>query len=302
MIFTNLEKKNTKLKINYDFGKKTWFGTGGNSSIFIKVNTLGKLIFVLRFLPKRIPIFVLGAGSNIIIRDGGYKGIVLKLGKDFSQIKVNKGSSRILVGSAVKDAELAKFCQNNNIGGLEFLKGIPGTIGGNIKMNAGCYGNEISDFFISCRVIDRNSKIKRLTKDDLRFSYRKTSIHKNLTIIDAEFRYIFRENSLIKKKLDKISVLRKNTQPFAIRTGGSTFRNPNKKQTAWRLIDSIGYRGKKLGGAKVSQKHSNFLINENNASSLDIELLGEDIKEKIKKKYNVNLEWEIERIGCFKKI
>ena len=301
MIFTNL-KKSSNFKINYDFGKKTWFGTGGNSFIFIKVNTINKLIFFLKVLPKKIPIFILGAGSNIIIRDGGYKGIVLKLGRDFSQIKVNKSNSRILVGSAVKDSELAKFCQNNNIGGLEFLKGIPGTIGGNIKMNAGCYGNEISDFFISCRVIDRNSRIRKLTKEDLRFSYRKTSIHKNLTIIDAEFRYIFRKNSLIKKKLDKISVLRKNTQPFAIRTGGSTFRNPNKKQSAWRLIDNIGYRGKKLGGAKVSQKHSNFLVNDNDASSLDIELLGEDIKEKVKRKYKINLEWEIERIGCFKKI
>ena len=281
MIFTNL-KKSSNFKINYDFGKKTWFGTGGNSFIFIKVNTINKLIFFLKVLPKKIPIFILGAGSNIIIRDGGYKGIVLKLGRDFSQIKVNKSNSRILVGSAVKDSELATFCQNNNIGGLEFLKGIPGTIGGIIKMNAGCYGNEISDFFISCRVIDRNSRIRKLTKEDLRFSYRKTSIHKNLTIIDAEFRYIFRKNSLIKKKLDKISVLRKNTQPFAIRTGGSTFRNPNKKQSAWRLIDNIGYRGKKLGGAKVSQKHSNFLVNDNNASSLDIELLGEDIKKKLK--------------------
>ena len=124
-------------------------------------------------------------------------------------------------------------------------------------MNAGCYGNEINDFFISCRVIDRNSRIRKLTKEDLRFSYRKTSIHKNLTIIDVEFRYIFVEKFFDKKKLDKISVLRKNTQPFAIRTGGSTFRNPNKKQSAWRLIDSIGYRGKKIRGAKVSQ---NILI------------------------------------------
>ena len=302
MIFTNLEKKPSNLKINYDLGKKTWFGAGGNSSVFIKVNTLNKLIIVLKFLPKKIPIFVLGAGSNIIIRDGGYKGIVLKLGKEFSQIKVNKNNSRILVGSAVKDSELAKFCQNNNISGLEFLKGIPGTIGGNIKMNAGCYGNEISDFFISCRVIDRNSRIKKLTKEDIKFSYRNTSINKSLTIIDAEFKFSFKKNSLIKKNLDKISTLRKNTQPFAIRTGGSTFKNPNNKQSAWRLIDSIGYRGKKLGGAKVSQKHSNFLINENNASSLDIELLGEEIKEKVKKQYKVNLEWEIERIGSFKKI
>ena len=302
MIFINSEKKSSNFIINYNFGKRTWFGSGGNSSVFIKVNTLDKLIFLFKFLPKTIPVFLLGAGSNVIIRDGGFKGIVLKLGKEFSKIEIKKSNSSIVVGSAVRDSELAKFCQNNNIGGLEFLKGIPGTIGGNVKMNAGCYGNEISDYFISCRVIDRNSKIKKLTKKDLKFGYRKSSIHKNLTIIDAEFKYNYKKNSFIKKNLDKISILRKNTQPFAIRTGGSTFRNPSKTKSAWKLIDSIGYRGKSLGGAKVSQKHSNFLVNDKHASSLDIELLGEEIKENIKKKCKINLEWEIERIGCFKKI
>ena len=290
------------IKFNYTFGKRTWFGSGGNSTVFFKVDKLKNLKLLLKILPRKIPLFVIGAGSNIIVRDGGFKGIVLKLGGEFNRININENESILKVGSAVKDVELSKFCEKNNIGDFEFINGIPGTVGGNIKMNAGCFGKEISDNLLSCTVLNRKSQIVTLSKDQINFQYRKTNLEKSTIILSADFKFSYKKKNLIKKKKIEISNLRKKTQPFAIRTGGSTFTNPNKKIPAWELIDKIGYRGRIIGGAQVSSKHSNFLVNFNKASSLDIELLGEEIREKIKKKFKIKLDWEIERIGNFKKI
>ena len=289
------------IKINFDIGKKTWFGTGGKAKVLLVINNLKSLKFLLKNLPKSQPIFLMGAGSNIIVRDGGIDGITIKLGKEFKKIDFIKKRKIVNIGSAAKDLDISKFCYENSIGNFEFLSGIPGTLGGNIKMNAGCFGSSISDRLISCTIIDRNGNIKEILKENLIFNYRFSSIPRDSIIIEAKFEAVTKNKSLIKKKLKKINNERKWTQPINFRTGGSTFKNTSK-ESAWKLIDKINFRGKVIGGAKVSNLHTNFLINNGKASSLDLELLGEEIRSKVKKKYNINLDWELIRVGQFKKI
>ena len=294
-------KEFNNLKFNYEVGKKTWFGTGGVTKVFLLIDKIKTLQILMKFTPKAVPLLVLGAGSNILIRDGGFKGLTIKLGKDFRQIDFKKKDMILELGSGVKDSEISKFCLQNSISGFEFLKGIPGTIGGNIYMNAGCYGNNISELFLSCKILTRQGKIKELEKKQIEFGYRNSSIDKNAIILSAKFIAKKGMKKLISKKLNEISRVRIDSQPVASRTGGSTFKNP-PNESAWKLIEKINYRGKRLGGALVSKHHPNFMINESLASSLDIELLGEEIKEKVWEKFKVNLDWEIKRVGRFKKI
>ena len=289
------------LKFNYQLGKKTWFGTGGNCKLFLEVNSINQLTNTIRIAKQFIPILVIGSGSNVIIRDGGFKGIVIKLGGEFRKIEIDRNNSVLSVGAGTKDSEVAKFCVEKNISGLEFLSGIPGTIGGNIKMNAGCYGNQISDNLIDCTIIDEKLNKKIVKKKEIDFHYRKSSFDNGQIIIEARFKVQKCNKSQIKKKISTISNKRKKSQPVSSRTGGSTFINPTS-YPAWKLIDEIDYRGKQLGGAKVSNLHSNFLINYKNASSLDLEMLGEEIKNKVWEKRRINLKWELIRIGEFKKV
>ncbi len=289
------------LKFNYQLGKKTWFGTGGNCKLFLEVNSINQLTNTIRIAKQFIPILVIGSGSNVIIRDGGFKGIVIKLGGEFRKIEIDRNNSVLSVGAGTKDSEVAKFCVEKNISGLEFLSGIPGTIGGNIKMNAGCYGNQISDNLIDCTIIDEKLNKKIVKKKEIDFDYRKSSFDNGQIIIEARFKIQKKNKSKIKKKISNISNKRKKSQPVSSRTGGSTFTNPNS-YSAWKLIDEIDYRGKQLGGAKVSKLHSNFLINYKNASSLDLEMLGEEIKNKVWEKRKINLKWELIRVGEFKKV
>ncbi len=289
------------LKFNYQLGKKTWFGTGGNCKLFLEVNSINQLTNIIRIAKKFLPILVIGSGSNVIIRDGGFKGIVIKLGGEFRKIEIDRSNSVLSVGAGTKDSEVAKFCVKKNISGLEFLSGIPGTIGGNIKMNAGCYGNQISDNLIDCTIIDEKLNKKIVKKNEIDFHYRKSSFDNRHIIIEARFKIKKCNKLQIKKKISIISEKRKKSQPVSSRTGGSTFTNPTS-YPAWKLIDEVDYRGKQLGGAKVSNLHSNFLINYNNASSLDLEILGEEIKNKVWEKRKINLKWELIRIGEFKKV
>lgn len=296
-MFKNLKK----FQFNYEVGKKTWFGSGGNALIFSQINQVNSICNLLKFIPQKIPIFILGAGSNILVRDGGFNGLVIKLGKNFKKISYNKSSQIIEIGSASKDSEIAKYCLENSIKGFEYLKGIPGTLGGNLVMNAGCYGHTISDLLISCKIISRDGSIQELKKELIHFGYRRSSIPKDSIIISAKF-FAKKGNKIrIKNKMKQISRSRFTSQPTNSRTGGSTFKNP-PNESAWSLIDKINYRGKKRGGAMVSTQHANFMINESAASSLDIETLGEEIKEKVKKEFKINLDWELERIGNFKKL
>ena len=252
-------------------------------------------------LPYSIPIFVLGAGSNIIVRDGGFNGLTIKLKGNLKKINYDKNNNFLTIGGAVKDSTISKFCEDNLITDFEFLRGIPGTLGGNIIMNAGCYGKTISDNLISCNVISRSGKVNCFKKEEIKFSYRKSSIDCRSIVTSATFKVKNLCKNKILKNITKISKTRSSTQPINFRTGGSTFKNP-PNQSAWKLIDKINYRGKSIGDASVSKKHANFLINNNHARSLDLEILGEEIKENIKKKYNVKLDWELLRIGKFKKI
>ena len=290
-----------QIRLNYEIGKKSWFGTGGKALVFFKANSTVGLKRLIKLLPSKVPLLIVGACSNIIIRDGGYKGIVIKLGNEFKNIKFDKRNMILKIGAAAKDSEISKFCLDHSIGGFEFLSGIPGTLGGNIKMNAGCYGNEICSNLSKCILLKKNGKLTLLNRHEIIFGYRKSSITNEDIILEAEFKVRFKNKEMIANKIKKIVSERKKTQPIASRTGGSTFSNP-KSEMAWKLIDKIKFRGKKYGGALVSEKHSNFLINYDNASSLDLEILGEEIRQKIFEEFNIKLDWELKRIGEFKKI
>jgi len=288
------------LSFNYDLGLKTWFGTGGKCLCFITSDSERVIRIILKYFKKIFPVFIIGAGSNLIVRDGGINGIVIKLGKAFSQITLYKKESILQIGGSAKDHQISKFCLENNITGFEFLSGIPGTLGGNLKMNAGCYGHEICDNLLECVVI--NSKGKKIVKekDDITFGYRSSTLGDDI-VVSAKFKVNYDRKRKISDKIKTIINDRKKSQPIGVKTGGSTFSNP-KNNSAWKLIDVIKYRGKTSGGAKVSEHHSNFLINSKSATSLDLELLGEDIRSKVWDKCKIKLEWEIVRIGKYKKI
>ena len=288
------------LSFNYDLGSKTWFGTGGKCLFFITSDSERVIRIILKYFKKIFPVFIIGAGSNLIVRDGGINGIVIKLGKAFSQITLYKKESILQIGGSAKDHQISKFCLENNITGFEFLSGIPGTLGGNLKMNAGCYGHEICDNLLECVVI--NSKGKKIVKekDDITFGYRSSTLGDDI-VVSAKFKVNYDRKRKINDKIKTIINDRKKSQPLGVKTGGSTFSNP-KNNSAWKLIDVIKYRGKTSGGAKVSEHHSNFLINSKSATSLDLELLGEDIRSKVWDKCKIKLEWEIVRIGKYKKI
>ena len=288
------------LSFNYDLGSKTWFGTGGKCLFFITSDSERVIRIILKYFKKIFPVFIIGAGSNLIVRDGGINGIVIKLGKAFSQITLYKKESILQIGGSARDHQISKFCLENNITGFEFLSGIPGTLGGNLKMNAGCYGHEICDNLLECVVI--NSKGKKIVKekDDITFGYRSSTLGDDI-VVSAKFKVNYDRKRKINDKIKTIINDRKKSQPLGVKTGGSTFSNP-KNNSAWKLIDVIKYRGKTSGGAKVSEHHSNFLINSKSATSLDLELLGEDIRSKVWDKCKIKLEWEIVRIGKYKKI
>jgi len=297
-MFKFLNKHN--FYFNYNLGSKTWFGTGGKCLFFITLDSKRMISFIQKYFKKIFPVFIIGAGSNLIVRDGGINGIVIKLGKTFSQIKLCKKESILEVGGSAKDFEISKFCLENNIAGFEFLSGVPGTLGGNLKMNAGCYGQEICDNFLECEVINSVGEKVVKRKNDITFGYRSSSLGDDV-VISAKFKVNYDTRKKISDKIKNIVRERKKSQPLGVRTGGSTFSNP-KNHSAWKLIDAIKYRGKTIGGAKVSGHHSNFFINYNSATSLDLELLGEDIRTKVWDRYKIKLKWEIVRIGEYKKI
>ncbi len=293
--------KSFPIKYKYEVGKKTWFGSGGNCLLFLKAETLKQLISVLKLTKTFLPYIVVGSGSNLLIRDGGFNGLIIKLDKDFKKINFDQKDSILSLGCGAKDFDVSKFCLEKNISGFEFLSGIPGTIGGNLKMNAGCYGTCISENLIDCTILDDDLKIKTLNKNQIDFGYRNSSFSDDQILLSATFKVKKDSHLKIKKRILDISKDRKKNQPLATRTGGSTFKNPTQ-DSAWKLIDAVAFRGKRNGGAKVSEIHPNFLINANRASSLDIEVLGEEIKNKVFEKFKIKLQWELMRVGEFKKV
>ena len=284
----------SKIKYDFDLSKITWFQTGGKANAYCHVYNDKDLKVILKQTPIQVPIFVLGAGSNVLIRDKGFRGIVIKLGKNFNKIILK--NNKLIVGAAVLDNSLSKFALKNSIKNFEFYSGIPGTIGGAIKMNAGCYGSETRNIVHGVFVINRLGEEKFLKLSDLNFKYRFSSIQKDLIVKEVIFNAIIGDLSKIKSKMEKIINKRRFDQPLKVKTGGSTFKNPEGSFAA-KLIEESDCKGMKIGGAIVSSKHANFLINDNKASANDIEILGEKIKEKVFNKFGISLDWEIKIIG-----
>ena len=291
-------KKNIQgeLRENFDLSKSNWLGIGGKAKFFFKPKDLKDLQIFLRNNNQHLPIIVIGSGSNLLIRDKGFDGVVIKFGKDFDYIKIN--NDIINCGPATQKSLLAEYAANNNLTGFEFLYCIPGTVAGGVIMNSGCYGRDISKVVLSISAIDMNSEIKIIDNKDINFSYRHSSLTKNQIITNIEMK----GSVLEKKKVLEIMEILKNKkdaeQPQKIKTGGSTFKNPNNSdKKAWQLIKESGCADLKVGGIKLSNLHCNFLENLGKASSEDAENLIENIQKEVFKKTNINLELELEVVG-----
>lgn len=273
----------------------TWFRVGGEADVLFRPKDEDDLIHFLKNKPKGIPVTVLGAGSNVLVRDGGVPGIVIRLlGKGFSQAQWNK--KIVEVGAGCLDRVLALSCIEQGVGGLEFLVGIPGTIGGAVRMNAGAYGREIKDVLVWAECVDADGNKHRVTPQDLGFEYRHSQLHPSWIVTKACLKGELKDPSEIEKQIKLFLAEREASQPTKGRTGGSTFKNPSSGK-AWELIDQAGCRGLQHGGAEVSQKHCNFLLNTGTATAADLEGLAEEVRHCVKNTSNIDLEWEIIRLG-----
>ncbi len=292
------KKFNDDLNENVNLSNYSWFNLGGNAEYFYKAKEKDQLIDFLKEAKKnKTKITILGAGSNTLFRDNGVRGCVIKLGKNFSYIKLVENNI-VEVGGATLDRKISKFAIDNSLGNFEFLSCIPGSIGGAIIMNSGCYENDISKILISIKAIDIN-KLKEIEikKQDIKFLYRGTNLPKDLIIISAKLQGSIGEKSEIEKKQNTLIEKKKISQPNQIKTCGSTFKNISEKKKAWMLIKEAGCENYKEGDASISQKHCNFFVNNGNAKSSDIEKLINKVKEKVHKKTGENLELEIKIIG-----
>jgi len=272
----------------------TWFRVGGNADVLFKPADLEDLQHFLQQCPATIPVMTIGVASNLLVRDGGVEGVVIRLGGGFAEIEPT--GEQIRVGAAALDVNVALAAQLAGIAGLEFLTGIPGTLGGALRMNAGCYGREIKDVLVSCRALDRRGQLHTLTPADLHLTYRHCGVPDDWIFVDAVLRGNADTPEAIAARMQDIQAKREASQPIRTRTGGSTFANP-PGESAWKLIDAAGCRGLMVGGAQVSEKHCNFLINTGTASASDLENLGEQVKNRVKATSGIELRWEIRRIG-----
>ncbi len=273
----------------------TWFRVGGPAQVLYMPEDEDDLAYFLKNLSADIPVTVIGLGSNLIVRDGGVPGVVIRLGRGFNTVTVEEGA-RVRAGTAVPDVKVARAAQEAGIAGLAFMRGIPGGIGGALRMNGGAYGRETKDALIEARGVDRSGDIRVYANAEMHYAYRHCGLPDGIIFTQALFRGEPGDAEKIAAEMDKITETRETTQPIKSRTGGSTFKNPPGHK-AWQLIDAAGCRGLKIGGAQVSELHCNFLINLGEATAADIENLGETVRERVKKNSGVELEWEIKRIG-----
>ncbi|GAA5252883.1 UDP-N-acetylmuramate dehydrogenase [Candidatus Rickettsia kedanie] len=280
---------------DYNLKHLTWFKVGGDAEIFFKPLDSEDLASFLIQNKQKLPITTFGAGSNIIIRDGGVEGVVIKLGQNFSNIEFI--DNHLIVGSSCLNYNLAKFCQANAISGFEFLVGIPGTIGGGVAMNAGAYGSEFKDIIVRIEAIDFAGNFRTFTNEDSGFKYRGNNLPKDLIILKAVFKVNKGDSENILLRMNEINNVRSSTQPIK-RTCGSTFANPEGLKS-WELIDKAGLRGYRIGGASMSELHCNFMINNGDATAKDLEDLGDFVRQKVFEDSGVELKWEIKRIGKY---
>ncbi len=271
-----------------------WFRAGGAAEILFRPADADDLATFLAARPADLRLSVIGVGSNLLVRDGGIPGVTVRLSSAFGKIETQ--GTRVRAGAAALDGAVARASADAGIAGLEFLRGVPGTIGGALKMNAGCYGREIKDIFASATALDSRGNKITLTPADMNFVYRKSQTRDELIFLDATFTGSLDTPELIRARMEALNASREAAQPVRARTGGSTFKNPPGHK-AWQLIDEAGCRGLTVGEAQVSEKHTNFLINLGEAKAADIEALGEEVRKRVRAKSGVELEWEIKRVG-----
>ena len=282
------------VQFEYDLKKKNWFNIGGKAKVFYKANDLKELVKFLKKIKNNEKIFILGAGSNTLITDNLFDGIVIKLSKNFNNISL-LDENVVIAGSAVLDKSLSDFAIQNNLSGFEFLSCIPGTVGGGIKMNAGCFGNEFKDILLSIQAIDKLGNVLTIPSDDVKFEYRKNDLNDDLIFLSASFKGIKSYSSKIKEETDKLKKKKDETQPTKIKTSGSTFKNPisQSDKKVWELIKDSVPLDKTFGDACISNKHCNFFVNKGNATFEDMNNLIEFVTKKVFEKTGVSLEKEI---------
>ena len=283
-----------RLTANAPLSDITWFRVGGPAQVLFAPADEADLAYFLKNIGAGIPVFVIGLGSNLLVRDGGVPGVVIRLGRGFNEITTE--GTRLTAGTAVPDVKVARAAAEAGIAGLSFYRGIPGSIGGALRMNAGAHGTETKDVLIEARAVDRQGNIHVLSLADMKFTYRHCGIPSDWIFTQATYEGKPGDPDEIQKEMDEVADYREKNQPVRERTGGSTFKNP-PGNSAWKLVDGAGCRGFRVGGAKVSEMHCNFLINDNKASGEDVETLGETVRARVKATSGVTLEWEIIRLG-----
>ena len=278
-------------------GKTNWFGVGGPAEVLFKPEDTDDLAHFMKERPADLPVTVIGVGSNLIVRDGGIRGVVIRLGRGFNHAM--QEGERMVAGASLLDVHLAQMAANHHRAGLEFFAGIPGTVGGALAMNAGAYGREVKDVLFKAEAVTADGAIVFLDLAEMRYAYRKYNGPEGLIFTRAWFNTTQAEKAAITAEITAIQEKRESTQPIRERTGGSTFKNPDG-QKAWELIDQAGCRGLTIGGAQMSELHCNFMINTGNATAADLEALGEEVRARVKAQSGVELQWEIKRIGVFR--
>jgi UDP-N-acetylmuramate dehydrogenase len=275
-----------------------WFRTGGPAEWLVRPKDAQDLARFLAHLDPATPVLPVGVGSNLIVRDGGVAGVVVRLPKAMSKVTVEPGN-RVRAGGGAMGITVASKARDADVAGLEFLRGIPGTAGGAVRMNAGAYGREVADVLIEATLVLRDGRIETWSRERFGYTYRHSDVPAGAVVVEALFEGVPGERTAIGAEMDRIAAEREASQPLRSRTGGSTFKNPPGDK-AWRLIDEAGCRGLTIGDAQVSEKHCNFLLNLGNASAADIEALGEEVRRRVQVKSGILLEWEIQRVGVIK--
>ncbi len=283
-----------KLSTNAPLSRITWFRVGGPAEVLFRPADRDDLTEFMRAKPADVPVTIIGVGANILVRDGGIPGVLIRLGRAFSAVRID-GSS-VSAGAGASDVNVSVACRNRTVAGLEFLSGIPGTIGAGLRMNAGAYGREMSDVVSAAEAMDPDGDVHTLSPGDLGFSYRRSAVPADWIFLSANLEGEPGKKHEISARMEEINRERNQSQPVKLRTGGSTFVNPSGHK-AWRLIEAAGCRGLTIGGARVSEQHCNVLINTGDATAADLEDLGEEVRRRVKDNSGIELEWEIRRLG-----